>query len=45
MILGGVTRKIDYGMINEKVIVSTMTIGILADTAAPDQSRRQTKIR
>lgn len=34
VILGGVTRKIDYGMINHKVIVSTMTIGILADTAA-----------
>ncbi|MBO0440184.1 diacylglycerol/lipid kinase family protein [Candidatus Enterococcus ikei] len=34
IILGGATRKIDYGMINEKVIVSTMTIGILADTAA-----------
>lgn len=34
VILGGVTRKIDYGMINQKVIVSTMTIGILADTAA-----------
>lgn len=34
IILGGVTRKIDYGMINKKVIISTMTIGILADTAA-----------
>lgn len=34
IILSGVTRKIDYGMINQKVIVSTMTIGILADTAA-----------
>ncbi|MGM0217822.1 diacylglycerol/lipid kinase family protein [Enterococcus sp. AZ126] len=34
IILGGVTKKIDYGMINQKVIISTMTIGILADTAA-----------
>ncbi|EOI01740.1 YegS//BmrU family lipid kinase [Enterococcus moraviensis ATCC BAA-383] len=34
IILGGATKKIDYGMINEKVIISTMTIGILADTAA-----------
>lgn len=34
VILAGATRKIDYGMINQKVIISTMTIGILADTAA-----------
>lgn len=34
VILAGHTRKIDYGMVNEHVIVSTMTIGILADTAA-----------
>ncbi|MGX7243699.1 diacylglycerol/lipid kinase family protein [Enterococcus quebecensis] len=34
VILDGITRKIDYGMINQKVIVSTMTIGLLADTAA-----------
>lgn len=34
VILAGHTRGIDYGMINQKVIVSTMTIGILADTAA-----------
>jgi YegS/Rv2252/BmrU family lipid kinase len=34
VILAGHTRKIDYGLVNEKVIISTMTIGILADTAA-----------
>ncbi|MEI5992857.1 diacylglycerol/lipid kinase family protein [Candidatus Enterococcus mansonii] len=34
VILAGHTRKIDYGTINDQVIVSTMTIGILADTAA-----------
>lgn len=34
VILAEHTRQIDYGMINDQVIVSTMTIGILADTAA-----------
>ncbi|MTD38033.1 YegS/Rv2252/BmrU family lipid kinase [Erwinia sp. CPCC 100877] len=34
VILAGHTRKIDYGLVNEKVIISTMTIGLLADTAA-----------
>ena len=33
-ILTGVERPIDYGMVNDQVMISTMTIGILADTAA-----------
>lgn len=43
VILGGVTRKIDYGIINQKVIVSTMTIGILADTAARISQKEKQK--
>ena len=34
MILNGTDRGIDYGMVNDQVMISTMTIGILADTAA-----------
>ncbi|MGL4697435.1 diacylglycerol/lipid kinase family protein [Enterococcus larvae] len=34
VILSGHTRAVDYGLIGEHSIVSTMTIGILADTAA-----------
>ncbi|MBL1225638.1 diacylglycerol/lipid kinase family protein [Enterococcus sp. BWR-S5] len=34
IILAGHTKGIDYGLIGEHSIVSTMTIGILADTAA-----------
>lgn len=33
VILEGNTQAVDYGTVNEKVIVSTLTIGILADTA------------
>ncbi|WP_165006053.1 MULTISPECIES: YegS/Rv2252/BmrU family lipid kinase [unclassified Enterococcus] len=33
VILGEHTRKIDYGRVNDEVIISTLTIGILADTA------------
>ena len=43
VILNGNTRKIDYGMINDKVIVSTMTIGILADTAARISQKEKQK--
>ncbi|OJG99804.1 YegS//BmrU family lipid kinase [Enterococcus termitis] len=43
VILNGNTRKIDYGMINEKVIISTMTIGILADTAARISQKEKQK--
>lgn len=32
-ILAEHVRKIDYGKVNDKVIISTLTIGILADTA------------
>lgn len=32
-ILDGQIRKIDYGKVNDEVIISTLTIGILADTA------------
>lgn len=34
VILEGSTETVDYGTVNDKVIVSTLTIGILADTAA-----------
>lgn len=34
VILKGDTQLVDYGTVNDKVIVSTLTIGILADTAA-----------
>ena len=34
VILEGKSQAVDYGIVNEKVIVSTLTIGILADTAA-----------
>ncbi|HAQ9911360.1 TPA: acylglycerol kinase family protein, partial [Enterococcus faecium] len=33
VILEGNVRKIDYGQVNDEVIISTLTIGILADTA------------
>lgn len=33
-ILNGTDRAIDYGMVNDQVMISTMTIGLLADTAA-----------
>lgn len=33
VILGEAIRKIDYGKVNDEVIISTLTIGILADTA------------
>ncbi|EOH87388.1 diacylglycerol/lipid kinase family protein [Enterococcus villorum] len=33
IILDGQIRKIDYGKVNDEVIISTLTIGILADTA------------
>ncbi|OTN76320.1 hypothetical protein A5886_001397 [Enterococcus sp. 8G7_MSG3316] len=33
-ILNGTDRGIDYGMVNDQVMISTMTIGLLADTAA-----------
>ncbi len=33
VILEGNVRKIDYGQVNDAVIISTLTIGILADTA------------
>jgi YegS/Rv2252/BmrU family lipid kinase len=33
-ILTGVERSIDYGTVNDQVMISTMTIGLLADTAA-----------
>ena len=33
-ILAKETRKIDYGTVNDDVMISTMTIGILADTAS-----------
>jgi YegS/Rv2252/BmrU family lipid kinase len=34
VILDGNTKGVDYGMMNDRAIISTMTIGILADTAA-----------
>lgn len=43
VILEGATRKIDYGMINQKVIISTMTIGLLADTAARISQKEKQK--
>lgn len=43
VILAEHTRKIDYGMINNQVIVSTMTIGILADTAARISQKEKQK--
>ncbi|MGX7172563.1 diacylglycerol/lipid kinase family protein [Enterococcus ratti] len=33
IILEGHVRKIDYGKVNDEVMISTLTIGILADTA------------
>lgn len=43
VILAGRTRKVDYGKINDRVVVSTVTIGILADTAARiTQAEKQT---
>ena len=33
MMLEESIRKIDYGKVNDKVVISTLTIGILADTA------------
>ncbi len=33
VILNETIRKIDYGKVNDEVIISTLTIGILADTA------------
>lgn len=33
VILSGKERKVDYGFVNDTVIISTMTIGLLADTA------------
>lgn len=33
IILEGQIRQIDYGKVNDEVIISTLTIGILADTA------------
>ncbi|MFV0561197.1 MAG: diacylglycerol/lipid kinase family protein [Enterococcus sp.] len=43
VILAGKTRGVDYGKANDTVILSTMTIGILADTAAKiSQKEKQT---
>ena len=33
-ILNGTDRQIDYGLVNDSMMISTMTIGLLADTAA-----------
>lgn len=33
-ILNGIDRQIDYGLVNDSMMISTMTIGLLADTAA-----------
>ncbi|MHC5216040.1 diacylglycerol/lipid kinase family protein [Enterococcus sp. LJL128] len=43
IILAGHTRKVDYGKIGSKSIVSTMTIGILADTAAQITQKEKQK--
>lgn len=43
VILAGHTRKVDYGRINDRVVVSTVTIGLLADSAARiTQKEKQT---
>jgi YegS/Rv2252/BmrU family lipid kinase len=33
-ILTGDKRKVDYGLVNDSIMISTLTIGLLADTAA-----------
>ena len=33
-ILAGQTTPVDFGMVNQDVMISTLTIGLLADTAA-----------
>lgn len=43
IILKGETKKIDYGKVNDRVIISTLTIGILADTAAHISQKEKQK--
>ncbi len=45
MILEGNVRKIDYGQVNDEVIISTLTIGILADTAVWISQEEKTALR
>ena len=44
-ILNGTDRQIDYGLVNDSMMISTMTIGLLADTAAATSQRRKTTVR
>jgi len=43
VILDGYSEGVDYGMVNDRAIISTMTIGILADTAAKISQKEKQK--
>lgn len=43
VILGDETQAVDYGVVNGEVLISTLTIGILADTAADITQKEKQK--